>query len=394
MTVNLVITEFREKMMGFVYEDMTLTSAHLFSDESIVGNVYIARVDQILKNIDAAFLDIGEKDSVFYQISDNNDKLIPVHIQKEGRLSVGDDILVMVSKEATGSKKAVAVSEISVKGEDLLINNSGTIGISHKIKNESIRDGLKASVEEAIKETEIQSQGMKFGALVRTSAESKNPEVIKKETIKILCELDSLISRSRFMKPGTCIYSPGSDMTRLLDEIGRTYENGSFNIITDIEDVYNELSSKGYKNIELYKDRLTSLSNVFNIERSLDKALARRVSFASGAELVIDRTEAMTVIDVNSSRAVKGRDSEEFILNLNKKAATAVAKELRVRNLSGIIIVDFINMKNKENRKNLITHLKHELSLDRVKCNFVDITGLGLVEITRKKVYRSLYEIV
>ena len=209
-----------------------------------------------------------------------------------------------------------------------------------------------------------------------------------------------MIKQSIYLTPGTCLYKKPGDFVSYASDVSLRLRNNKeepLEIITDIPEVFDSFSESAAENSDkcsLYNDSMLSLSKVYNLEKNIERALSRKVYLNSGAELVIDRTEAMTVIDVNSGKAVKGNDRRAFLLKLNKEAATAVAKELRLRNISGIIIVDFVNMEDSEDTRALVHHLKSEISKDDVRCTFVDVTPLGLIELTRKKTGRSLYEVI
>ena len=209
-----------------------------------------------------------------------------------------------------------------------------------------------------------------------------------------------MIKQSIYLTPGTCLYKKPRDFVSYASDVSLRLRNSGEEepeIITDIPEVYdtfNESTSVNSYKCSFYNDSMLSLSKVYNLEKNMERALSRRVYLNSGAELVIDRTEAMTVIDVNSGKAVKGNDRRAFLLKLNKEAATAVAKELRLRNISGIIIIDFVNMEDSEDIRELVHHLKAEISKDDVRCTFVDVTPLGLIELTRKKTGKSLYDLI
>ena len=409
MKNTLVITEYKDKMMGFVYEDMKLITAHLFSDRSLAGNIYVARVDKLLKNINAAFLDIGIGDEIFWQI-DEKDNIIYTKKAKASRVSIGDQLLVMIDKDAAGSKKAVVKTELSLGNENIIINTSGEVGVSHKIYSREKRDELKNTVSEVISEftgktgyddvNQKPAEDFSLGAIIRTSAESIPAEELKKEASVLIQKMDSMIKQSIYLTPGTCLYKKPRDFVSYASDVSLRLRNSGEEepeIITDIPEVYdtfNESTSVNSYKCSFYNDSMLSLSKVYNLEKNMERALSRRVYLNSGAELVIDRTEAMTVIDVNSGKAVKGNDRRAFLLKLNKEAATAVAKELRLRNISGIIIIDFVNMEDSEDIRELVHHLKAEISKDDVRCTFVDVTPLGLIELTRKKTGKSLYDLI
>ena len=186
------------------------------------------------------------------------------------------------------------------------------------------------------------------------------------------------------------IYSPDRSIKSELVDIRNKKKYDSFNIITDLEDEYNLLSVDFGSDIKLYNDDMVSLHKVYNLEDKLQKGFDRFVYLKSGGSIIVEPTEALTVIDVNTGKAIKGKNTENSFLKINKEAAETIARIIRLRNISGIIIIDFISMKKAESIKELIDHLKRQLEKDEVRVTYVDMTPLGLVELTRKKEAKPL----
>jgi len=397
---KIIISEYHNQLMGFLYEDDSLYEVHSFDNEkNNLGSIYTARVENIVDNIDAAFVSIDRDTKCYYSLKDNEDKHIKLDGSKKEGVSIGDTILVQIVKEEIKQKKAESTSNISITGKYVIVNRTGVIGISSKIKSEALRENLKNSLAETL---DNYDKSYNFGTIVRTAATEVSAEILNKEACSLLEKLKNLIDKAHYLKPHQVVYSTGNQYIDFFNKccISGRYE--SIEVITEFDDLYeellmfreNELSNDIEAKVTLYKNRNVPIDVTYNITRDVNKALQRVVYLKSGAYLVFDHTEALTAIDVNTGKAVKGRDTEEHILKINIEAAVMIAKMMRLKNLSGIIIVDFINMKKQESRAELIKVIEEELSRDTVKNQFVDFTGLGLCEITRKKLTKPIYEIL
>lgn len=394
MKAKLLITECQNLVMGFLYEDNTLFEVHSFDENTILGNIYTARVENVVLTMDAAFLSIDGTENCYYSLKENRDRHIFLNRKKENRVSVGDTLLVQVSKEAVKTKRCEVTADLTLSGKYVVVTRNGVVGVSSKIKEHQKRDMLKMTVQEAI--SDFQADGMHeiehLGVIVRTNAAAAAPDDLKKETIKLLCKLEEVIKRAYFLKEHTLVSKSEKGYIKFIQqELCSRYD--SVEVITDMEAVFQDLKAVSC-DVSLYQDNMISLRNVYGIEGKLRKLLARRVYLKSGGYLVVDVTEALTVIDVNSGKAVIGRNHQKHILKVNKEAAAKAAEVLRIRNLSGIIIIDFINMESRRDEQELIDYLKNEICHDSVQTSFIDVTPLGLVELTRKKVRKPLHEIL
>ena len=206
---------------------------------------------------------------------------------------------------------------------------------------------------------------------MRTGAVTESEEDIREETIKLLCKQKDIIAASTNRNAGVLIYENADKFMNSVEEIKRRFPEGGLNIIEDDDAI----------------DKL-------DIDTKLMKLMKRVVNLPNGGCLYVDTTEAMTVIDVNSGRAISGKDKERSFLKINMEAADMIARVLKVRNLSGMVIIDFISMKDPESYRTLIGHIKEVISKDPVRTVYVDTTGLGLVELTRQKKARPLHELL
>ena len=371
---TLVIGKYENLKMGFLLDDARLMETVNVAGDSILGNVYTARVVKIVKTIDAAFLDAGIGDTFYYSLKDNENKHIFLrHMSNTDKVCEGDVLLVQISREPVKTKKAEATSNIEFSGRYVVVNRLGVIGVSKKIEGSAKRDELKKSVEEIFRE-EKKNIGLEdacVGAVVRTDAADVSPDEIRKETIKILCKLKKILDDSANHNAGVLVYQNSEIFENAIEEIKNRFSEGELRVMEDDEAIV-----------------------TMDIDTKLRKLMKRVVMLPNGGCLYVDCTEAMTVIDVNSGKAVQGKDKEKSFLKINMEAADMIARVLKVRNLSGMIIVDFISMKDPESYKILINHIKEVVGKDPVRTVYVDTTGLGLVELTRQKKSRPLHELL
>ena len=370
---KLIIGNYKNTRIGFLLEDRNLVETISLSDDSILGNVYTARVVKIVKNIDAAFLDIGTGDTLYYSLKDNENRHIFIkHTANTDKVCEGDIILVQVEREQVKTKKAEATANIEFVGKNLILNRLGVIGISKKI-DYNLRDPLKRKVEKIIKEekTKIGLEDTAVGAVIRTEAVDSSIEEIQEETITLLCKLNDIMASSKHSNVASLVYQNADLVSGAISEISKRYSHEDLEVIEDDEALI-----------------------TFDIDTKLSKLMKRVVYLNSGAWLNVDLTEAMTVIDVNSGKAISGKDKEKNFLKINMEAADMIGRLLRVRNLSGMIIIDFISMKEPESYRTLIEHIKEVVGKDSTRTVYVDTTGLGLVELTRQKKSRPLHEVL
>ena len=294
--------------------------------------------------------------------------------------------MVQVLKEPFGTKGPRVTTNIMLPGRyTVLLPNAEYIGISRRIEDEEERSRLKKVVD--------MHKPPNMGIIVRTAAEGTDEEVLAND-IKFLLKLWEKIKQAAKSGPvPRCIHKD-------LDLIGRTVrdmflQNISRFVINDKSACLNVLEmvdmiSPSLKQKVVYFDKDYDLFGFYNIESKIERALSRKVWLKSGGYIVIDRTEALTVIDVNTGKYIGGHDLEETVLKTNMEAAKEIARQLRVRDIGGIIIIDFIDMHKAEHRSMVIDELKAALKNDRTKTTVLGLTGLGLVEMTRKKVRQDL----
>lgn len=360
------------------------------SRRGIVGNIYKGKVVRVLPGMQSAFVEIGSERAAFLHLSDifqkepeNGDLKIEDITQL---ISNGDELIVQVVKDPIGTKGARLSTQISIASRYVVFMPQTThIGISQRIENEDERTRLKDIVE-----TYEQANG---GYILRTAADSIQDEKLHND-IRFLNKLwDRLSSKIKDVKAGQIVHEDLSLLLRTMRDIDannvdkvRVDSRASFNKVQAfIKEFIPELEPK----LELYTgDR--PIFDLYNIEEDIQKALERDVQLKSGGYLVIDQTEAMTTIDVNTGAYVGHRNLEETIFKTNLEAASALARQLRLRNLGGIIIIDFIDMIDEEHKRQVIRTLEKSLLKDNAKTHISEISSLGLVEMTRKRTHESL----
>lgn len=365
-------------------------SDYIGNDESAksdsTGNIYVGKVKDVVKNINAAFVEY-KKGCIGYLSLEENKHIIFLNKKNTDKVCEGDDIIVQISKAAVKTKFPVLTSNISLTGRNVVVNiGKSGIGFSGKIKNTVFKSHIHDELDDI-----LDNSNEKFGIVIRTNAENAKDDDIKNELNELLSEWENIKEIAMMRKCYTLLKSEEAPYIKMIKNL---YVNETDEIITDNEEIYQKLMDNfnGKYNIRLYDDTLLPLYKLYSIEKVIEEICSKKVWLKSGAYLVIEPTEAMTVIDVNTGKCTKGKKLSETIVNVNVEAAKEIAYQMRLRNMSGIVMVDFINMENKEFQDKLLEYLTKLVHKDRIKTNVVDITKLNIVEITRKKVERPVYE--
>lgn len=358
------------------------------NETSILNNIYIAKVKNIVKNINAAFLEISDGILCYYSLLENKHHNF-LNLKKNQTIAVGDELLVQISKEAIKKKAPTATSNINLTGKYVVLTSANkNIGISNKIEKSEDRKRLKHLMEECKDE--------KYGVIVRTNAAHAPCEALKKELLVLSEQMEKLFERAKYLTCFSCIYkTPAAYLMDIRDQNEQQLEK----ILTDDAFIYDELKKHlmiyqpmDLKKLEFYETENISLWTLYGLEKQIREALSEKVWLKSGSYLIIQPTEAMVVIDVNTGKSIGKKQSGKHFFRVNMEAAAEIARQLRLRNLSGIIVVDFIDMEEEESKDTLLKEFHLLLKQDRIKTDLVDMTKLGLVEITRKKVKKPIYE--
>lgn len=388
---KLIITGYNNKIITAVFNDKRMTDvlAEDRSNSSYVGNIYVGRVENVVPNINAAFVEFTKGVKGYLSLNENPN---PVFINKKNtdKVCMGDIILIQVEREPVKTKMAVLTTKLNLSGKYTVItdNSRDRIMVSDKIKNKEKRHYLKGIAEPYV------SEG--YGIIMRTNCESASDTDIINELEVMTERYRYIYEHAKYMKAFTCMYKAESGFIGVLKNI--RFENLD-EIVTDDKEIYNQvqeyLADCKINNgiLRFYEDSLLPLSKLYSIDARIKEALSERVWLKSGGYLVIQPTEALAVIDVNTGKYSGSRkDRDATFFKINMEAAIEIARQIRLRNYSGIIVIDFIDMDNDEYNRELIAGLKAAVADDPVKTTYVDMTALGLVEITRKKVRKPLYE--
>ncbi len=389
---KLIITKMhlREKprIISALYENgilMELTCEEETAGQ-LLGNIYIGRVKNIVENIQAAFVEISNQVICYLAFQDLKNPIF-TSVKTGNTLKVGDELLVQVSKEAVKTKAPVVTTNLNFTGKyAVLTTGSQRIGVSAKIP-EDRKAELKALVEPFAAQD--------YGFVVRTNAKAASEEELRKEIRQLTGQYRELCEIAAHRPCFSLLHKAlEGHMTHLRD----TYMESLDEILTDDPALYEEMLSylsckqpEDQKKLKLYHDPFP-LIKLYNLESALQDALKERVWLKSGAYLVIQQTEALAVIDVNTGKFSGHKQMQDTFLKINLEAAEEIARQIRLRNLSGIIIVDFIDMERSQDRQMLMDSFHHALKQDPVKTSLVGISKLNLVELTRKKIRRPLGE--
>jgi len=389
----------QETRIAFV-ENGVLQEVHIerARKRGLVGNVYRGRVCRVLPGMQAAFVDIGLERTAFLHASDilcendNHDSSERCVEQINTLLREGQEIMVQVAKDPLGTKGARLTTHISIPSRYLVyMPGSHHVGVSQRIEDEAERERLKSTVRE------IAEQAAPGGFIIRTAGEGAPAEALEKDVLflnKLWIEMQERVK--------------GESDTRLIHEdmplVMRTMRDLADADIEKVRIDSRETFLKVHKfaskfipglagRIEHYSGE-RPIFDLYGVEDEIQKALGRKVMLKSGGYLIIDQTEAMTTIDVNTGAFVGHRNLEETIFKTNLEAAQAIARQLRLRNLGGIIIIDFIDMEDPEHRRQVLRSLEKSLERDHAKTHISEVSSLGLVQMTRKRTRESLEHIL
>ncbi len=354
---------------------------------SLLGNIYVGKVTSIVKNINAAFVEIEGGIPCYFSLADNPE-IIYTKKSNSPRLVIGDELLVQVSREAQKTKSPTVTANINLAGKYLVLTSAKKhIGISSKL--DKMQKQYLTEQMQLLKEE-------RFGWIVRTNAAEVPFSIIEEEAAQLRKQFEELLQKGMHRPARSCLLkNPPAWLLQLKDLRSDQYTQ----IITDYEDLYMQLKEylkinqpEDAEKLIFYQDRLLPLYKLYCFETEFANALKERVWLKSGAYLVIQPTEAMTVIDVNTGKYERGKSVQETYYKINCEAAAEIARQLRLRSISGIVMIDFINMDTREHKESLMEELRNLLKNDPLKACAVDMTALGLVEVTRKRKQRPLAE--
>jgi len=385
-------------------------------ERQLTGNIYKGRVTNILHNIQSAFIDINEGDNGFIHISDiieNTKKFeqmfdmdfdieeVPEpkkngnsNVNIEQVMKIDQPVLVQVVKEPIGSKGARLTSNVSVAGRYLvLLPNSFHRGVSRKIEDRNARERLK----KFIRSFEMPKD---MGLICRTASCLATPDQLIDEAHELLESWQTIMDNFNKADSPTILFEESDLIKRaLVQAIDKRMERvliDDYNIYQTLKRMYSRYSSEHTLRLEYYRDKVPMFER-FNVEREIEKSLRRKIWLPSGGYLFFDKTEAMTTIDVNSGRSTSNNaqsDVEESLVRINLEAAEEIARQLRLRNIGGLIICDFIDMRLRKNQRRILEKLKECMKTDSAKTTVLGMSEFGLVEMTRQRSRGSLAQIM
>ena len=364
------------------------------ASRGLVGNVYVGRICRILPGMQSAFVDVGLERTAFLHVADiweprhNGEPMRPI----ERMLFEGQSIVVQVVKDPIGTKGARLSTQMSVAGRMLVyLPQEKHIGISQRIEKESERESLREKITRLVPHDEP------GGFIVRTMAENASEAELANDIAYLRKIWRDIQTQAKTAPPPSLLYQELSLAQRVL----RDFVNPETQrIVIDSRENFQKLTAFAAEytpTVARLLDHYTGqrpLFDLYGVEEELQKALARRVDLKSGGYLIIDQTEAMTTIDVNTGGFVGVRNFDDTIFKTNLEAAQTIARQLRLRNLGGIIITDFIDMENEEHKAAVLAEFNKALSRDHTRLTVNGFTALGLVEMTRKRTRESLAHVL
>ena len=430
--MKYVIQKKEERILSFLLDDAghaVEIHADDHSDGPKIGDIYIGMVQKVVPGISACFVEIVPGVNGYLPL----DEIVePIYTRKgpSSDIQPGDQLLIQVTRDAFGQKDLALTTRITLWGTYCILTLGGQgVSLSVKLSNE-VRAHLREHVISSEEFARMQDRIGQCGIVLRTAASEHvgNEEIIRKE----LAALEAEMADIRLKAPYRTVFTPlKKQPPRWLTRLNRLPVEGVEEVVTDDATLYrdlkeylaNEISSKeqsayarelypgneetgddpDYREmavrteaaaerlkVRYYEDAQVSMEKLFSLEREIARALKKKVDLKCGGDLVIESTEALHVIDVNSGRYQSGKEKEDAVLKVNLEAAREAARQIRLRNLSGIILIDFINLANAKNAVRIIVELRQAVAKDPVYTHVVDMTKLGLVEVTRKKIEQPL----
>ncbi len=392
MIKRILVGTFQDEIMIAVLEGNQLVELHLeeMDNESITGNIFLGKVENYVSSLDASFIDIGKNKNAFLRNKDFlRNSLGSKEARKKSEVPVkGNKIIVQAKKDPMGTKGPQVTTNIGIAGRYLVFMPfSRSVGVSKKIEDSLERKRLHNRMSKVVKDS---------GIIIRTVAQNVDYEVLEEEYFLLKKRWEEIHKQfQRFKKPRLL-----HDEAEILEYLMREkYDSTVDEVVTNSKDMFSKLEKilKSFDKKPIKgKLRLCKedVFDTYHVSEQLEALYSRKIEMECGGWLVVDRTEAFTIIDINSGSNVSSNNTRDMALETNVQAATEVARQLRLRNLSGIIIVDFIDMEQENDRMTILKVLNEELKKDKAKTAVMGFTKLGLVEITRKRTSPPVEELL
>lgn len=382
-----------------ILEDDELAEFHIARDERSIGSIYKGRVENVLQGMQAAFVDIGLEKNAFLCLDDaivnvSHEDEDPLEETKEfsikDLLKPNQEILLQIIKESIGTKGARASTHITLPGRFLvLLPTANYTGVSRRIEDPEERERLKNIVEK-IKPDNV-------GVIIRTVAEKKEEEDFQKDLDFLIKLWKKIKLKSKKIQAPACIHQ---DLILVYKIIRDVLDSSVERVIIDskeeykkIKDLVGAISPNLKQRIKLYSGK-RSLFDLYGLEKKIEDITKSKVWLESGGYIIIEKTEALTAIDVNTGKFVGDKSLEDTILKTNLEAVKMIARQIRLRDIGGIIIIDFIDMEIEKHREEVLKNLREEVKKDRTRTTVVSMTDLGLVEVTRKRISQDLENVL
>ena len=359
--------------------------------QRLEGNIYLGKVENILPGMQAAFVNIGEGKNTFIHLRDilpkvditKNEKVDDSKLNIKDFIKRGDYILVQVKRDSNNKKGPRVSKHLSLVGRYIvLMPETDIITVSQKIEDEKEQKRLKEEISKILPED--------FGVIVRTSAIDKNINEIQKDMNALIKRWENIKNIRSKEKAPFCV-ERNNGITRKI--ITDTIDNGVTKITTNNKNIFEEVQEilKEFENakIKLELEEKEDILEIYNIRNQIEKLENRKIWLKCGGFITIDKTEALIAIDVNSGKYTGKESLEQTVLKVNKEASVEIAKQLRLRDIGGIIIIDYIDMEKEENKKQVIKELEDNLKKDRSKTQILEFTKLNLLEMTRKHMFSN-----
>lgn len=379
---SILVNKREEQLIVCVLDDGKISERYIFSEfiDNLLGNIYVCKVDKIIDGMQAAFVDIGKEKRAFISVKDALPKVdVVTEKQREiGKMSFvlneGQTLLAQVKKEPTDEKGARISTHITLPGKYIvLMPDTNIITISQKIENEIERNRLKEIVKNNLEEN--------YGAIVRTEAEDLEEELIQ-EDINDLIKLWQNIKYQYEKDDSIRLIYSGYEVADFI--VRELVDKNTDKLYVNDAKIFEKIKTKlSAIEVEFYEE---DLLEKFGLITEYSKIEDRKVWLKCGGQIVIDKTEALTAIDVNSEKCIGKKDLETTIFKVNSEAAVEIMRQLRLKDIGGIIVIDFIDMKEEEHKEKILEIMKKEAKKDRSIVSIHEFTKLNLVEMTRKKV--------
>ena len=364
--------------------------------ESILNNIYVGQVDKIAPNIQAAFVRFGEGQMGYFPLAEENTVIYSASRTGNAPLRPGDEILVQVRQDAMKGKLPALTSNLNFTGKYLVITTGEKrIGFSGKLTKEE-KGFLGRWLEEGMDSISLSNTDRPYGIIIRTNAAQASRDAFLREYQYLHYLYDKTAVKGRNRTCGSLLYR---SEPFYLNAVRDVYHSELEEIVTDqpqaenmIREYLSAVCPQEIGRLRFYDDKLLPLHKLYRVETAIDEICREKIWLSSGGFLVIQQTEAFVSIDVNSGKYTGRKKAQETYRKINLEAAREIARQLRLRNLSGIILIDFINMENPDHQEELFHILQKYLRKDSVKAKAVDITPLHILEMTRQKVRRPVIE--